>query len=470
MVLGQPIATAAQMRAADAATIADGAAGAELMDRAGRAVARAIAAFCGPDPVLVLCGPGNNGGDGYVVARELAVRGWPVSVARLAPPKTRDAIAMAALYTGTITSIAEAHPAPILVDALFGTGQERPLDARLAARLEALMAAADVCVAVDLPSGVDADSGALLGAARAHHLTVALGALKPAHVLYPAAALCGRIVVADIGIRVATDCCRIEAPLLPPPGFADHKYTRGYVFVAGGAMPGASALSARAAQAAGAGYVMLARAEGGSPLPASIIERQAEPQALEAMLEDERIGAVVIGPGLGRDGPASQRLDAVLDSGRALVLDADALILLGGDALPVARRLHGRPAVLTPHEGEFTRLFGDLGGSKIDRARAAAKTAGAVVVLKGPDTVVAAPDGRAAIAGRTSFWLSTAGTGDVLAGVIAAMLARGLPPFEAATAGVWLHGDAACRAGPALGADDLVPALKAAYADLTCPN
>ena len=468
-LFNRPVATAAEMRAADAATIASGVPSNVLMDRAGRAVARAIVDFSGPDSVLILCGPGNNGGDGYVIARELAARGWPVTVAQLAPPRTDDAIGQAARYHGPVCSLDEARPARILVDALFGTGLQRPLDGPVAQKLAELMQAATISVAVDLPSGVDTDSGALLGAEHRFDMTVALGALKPAHLLYPAAALCGRVVTADIGIPVSTECGVIDAPPLTAPDFADHKYTRGFVMNVGGAMPGASLLSARAAQAAGAGYVVLATAEPAAGHdPASIIQRHSAGADLENLLEDGRIGALVTGPGLGRDRDASLRLDAVLAAKASLVVDADALVLLAESAVPMTRRLHGRAAILTPHEGEFVRLFGDIAGSRIDRARAAARSADAVVVLKGATTVVAAPDGRVGISPAGSFWLSTAGTGDVLAGVIGAMLARGLDSFSAACAGVWLHGEAGVRAGAVLRADDLVPAIKTVVAEISC--
>jgi hydroxyethylthiazole kinase-like uncharacterized protein yjeF len=471
MVLEQTVATAHEMRHADAAAIASGTPGGELMDRAGRAVATAVAAFTGLDEVLVLCGPGNNGGDGYVIARELMARGWPVRVAQLAPPASPEAIAAAALYHGPVEPFDKARPRAILVDALFGTGMTRMLAPKLADRLQKLMEGSWVRVAVDLPSGVGTDDGSLLGAGLPFDMTVALAALKPAHLLYPAATLCGRIVTADIGIPVETACWRLGAPKLPPPGATDHKYTRGFAMIVGGEMPGAAMLAARGAQAAGAGYVVLAGEADHVTEPASIIQKRAGAADLELLIEDKRIGAVVIGPGLGRDREASVRLDAALsDISHPLVLDADALVLLGASAIPVARRLHGRKAVLTPHEGEFARLFGSLPGNRIERARTAANMAQAVIVLKGPDTVVAAPDGKVKIADAPNFWLSTAGTGDVLSGVIAAMLSRGLEPFEAACAGVWLHGEAARIAGPAIAADDLMPALKQAFAGCVCLN
>lgn len=456
--------TAQEMRVAEQRLFATGIPSRAVMERAGDGVAAAVAGYAGPAPTLVLCGPGNNGGDGYVVARLLKRRGWPVRVAALASPGTADSQDAAAGWDGPVEALEHAKPAPILIDALFGTGLSRTLDAAVAEPLHRLMAAARTRVAVDVPSGVDTDSGALLGVAHGFDMTVAIGALKPAHLLHPAAGLCGRLVVAGIGVDAVSSLTVLAAPRLSAPGPEDHKYRRGFVMVVGGAMPGAAELAGQGAMASGAGYGVVASLD--PPFetwPHALIRRQAEGEALERALEDARIGAVAVGPGLGRDRTAKQRLEAVLASGHRLVLDADALVLLSESALPLARKI-SQAAVLTPHEGEFARLFPEIRGSKIERARAAAKAAGAVVVLKGADTVIAAPDGRAAVNRHASNWLATAGTGDVLSGVIAAMLARGLEPFEAACAGVWLHGEASLRAGPVLVADDLITHLPRAVA------
>jgi hydroxyethylthiazole kinase-like uncharacterized protein yjeF len=459
-MMPRPILTAAAMRGAEARAIASGASVEALMERAGAAVAEAIWRHGSAAPTLILCGPGNNGGDGYVAARVLAARGHPVRVAALGDPATPAAHAARGAWSGPVEAFGDIRSAPLLVDALFGTGLSRGLDAQVAARWADLAEQARLCFAVDLPSGVASDDGAILSPVPRQHLTIALGALKPAHRLQPAAALCGRIVVADIGIAArGGDLVEVARPMLAPPGPADHKYMRGYVAVVGGAMAGAAMLAATAAQRAGAGYVMLADESVGDG-PESIVRRRGD---LAPLLDDGRIGAVVIGPGLGRDGAARRRIDAALDAGRALVIDADGLMLLGAGGLRRVSR-HPAMAVLTPHEGEFAALFGTLAGSKIDRARAAAARAGAVVLLKGADSVVAHPDGRAAIAPPASPWLASAGTGDVLAGIVAAMIARGLDPFDAAQAALWLHGEAARRAGPALIADDLVAQLGGALA------
>jgi hydroxyethylthiazole kinase-like uncharacterized protein yjeF len=445
--MARPILTAAEMRAAEERAIAGGTPVGLLMERAGQGVAEAAWRFAGPIRTSVLCGPGNNGGDGYVAARYLAERGMDVCVAALGEPKAGAAAAARAAWRGPVVSIEEAKPAPLLIDALFGTGLSRGLDEALATRLTGLAEAARIRVAVDLPSGVETDTGALLSAVPCFDLTVTFATLKPAHLLQPAAATCGRIVTVDIGIEAESRLTEIARPALAPPGPEDHKYTRGMVAVIGGAMPGASELAALAAAHAGAGYVQLLEPEPRFGPPHAIVRRVAADPG--QALDDKRIGAVVIGPGLGRDSEAECTLAAALERGRPLVIDGDALHLLGA-------RKPEAPAILTPHEGEFRALFPDLRqASKVERARAAAAQSGVVIVYKGADTVVAAPDGRAAIAGEASTWLSTAGTGDVLAGAIGAMLARGLAPFEAAQAGVWLHGKAARRAGPAFLADDL---------------
>lgn len=456
MPAGRPILTAAETRAAEEAIFAAGTSAEALMERAGAAVAEAAWRFAAMPPTLILCGPGNNGGDGYAAARHLAARGVPVRVAATGEPRTAAAQAMRARWDGPVEAVHETKAAPLLIDCLFGTGLTRGLDAALAGKLGRLAAAAKLRIAVDVPSGISTDDGAILSPVPQFDLTVALGVLKPAHLLQPAAALCGRVAVADIGLAAASRAWELARPQLPAPGVTDHKYSRGLVALIGGAMPGAAALSATAAARAGAGYVVLAGA--GAGLPHAIVRRDAADA-----LADVRTGAVVIGPGLGRDTDARRLLRGALGSGHPLVIDADALALLGRGGIGHIRRLRETP-ILTPHEGEFARLFGDLPGSRIDRARAAAASTGAVVLLKGADSLVAHPDGRVAINRCAPAWLASAGTGDVLAGVIAAMRARGMDAFAAAQAGLWLHTDAAHRAGPGLIADDLARHLPASLA------
>lgn len=456
-----PILTAQAMRAADAAAIAAGTPGVELMRRAGVAVADAVAACTGPAPVLVVCGPGNNGGDGYVAARHLAARGARVRLAALAEPRSDAAIRARAAWDGPVEPLADAAPAPVLVDALFGTGATRPLDPAARDPLARLVDAAHFSLAVDLPSGLQTDTGALLSAVPRFSATLALGALKPAHRLQPAAQLCGIVLLADIGVPISTHWHENARPALPAPGPRDHKYTRGMVMVIGGGMPGAARLSATAAFRAGAGMVRLYGAQGGAD---ALICRTIE--EVPAGLADARVNAVLVGPGMPPDACGRGLLEPALEAGHPLVLDAGALRLIGEIGI---ERLKDLPAmaILTPHDGEFDGLFGDapaVGASKIDRALAAAERSGAVVVHKGPDTVIAGPDGQVAVAAPNSAWLSTGGTGDVLAGIIAAMRARGLDAFAAASAGVWLHAEAARRAGPAFIADDLPIHLAGALA------
>ena len=449
----RPILTAAEMRAAEQRAIDAGTPAELLMERAGEGVAEAVWRFAGRQPVLVMCGPGNNGGDGYVAARYLQEKGIPVQVAALGEPKAGASAGARAAWGGPVVPIDEAQPAPVLIDALFGTGLSRGLHDDLASSLNQLSEQANVTVAVDLPSGVDTDSGAVLSLAPRCELTVTFAARKPAHLLQPAAALCGRVAVVDIGVPADSQVEMLGPPPPWAPGPTDHKYTRGQVAVIGGLMPGAAGLAALAAAHAGAGYVVLLEREPGVGVPHAVVRRPIA--ELSRTLADPRLRAVVVGPGLGRAADAEWAVGHALASGKALVIDGDALHLFGGRSIKV-------PVVLTPHEGEFRSAFPDIDNpSKVERAKAAAARSGAVIVYKGADTVVAAPDGRAAIAGDASPWLSTAGTGDVLAGAIGAMLARGQSPFEAAQEGVWLHGKAAHRLGRAFLSDDLASTLSA---------
>ncbi|MEE8609362.1 MAG: NAD(P)H-hydrate dehydratase [Sphingomonas aquatilis] len=451
---GQPILTAAQMRAAEDAAVASGTSVETLMQRAGEGIAAAVRRLTAGADVLVLCGPGNNGGDGFVAASVLQRLGLTVRVAADEAPRTPAACAARRGWQGDVESLNSARPAPVLIDCLFGTGLSRPLPAATDAVLARLAGAAQVVIAADLPSGVDADSGAVPDWVAAHPatLTLALGALKPAHVLEPAASACGTVRLIDLGLSERpADCVVATAPHLPQPGPESHKYTRGMVAVIVGAMEGAARLSGIAALRSGAGYVAL-YGDGGRGGPDALVHR---PYDIDA-LTDPRIGAILIGPGLGRDDDARQRLKALIAADdHALVVDGDALHLLDPDTL--AERSH--PVILTPHAGEFKALFGEGTGSLLDRARAAAKRTGAVVVLKGPTTIVAAP-ARTIVHPRGNPWLSTAGTGDVLAGAIAAQLAHaGTNPHAAASAGVWLHAQAARRLGASFIADDLANAL-----------
>ena len=451
MTSGRLILTTEQMIAAEQRAIGAGTSVETLMERAGAALAEAAYRYVGKMPALILCGPGNNGGDGYVAARHLAERGVAVRVAALTDPKTVAAKKARAGWKGEVEALdGGTEAAPLLIDALFGTGLKRGLEDTVATDLSRLAGASRARIACDVPSGIDSDTGAELSAVPAFDMTVAFGAVKPAHRLHPAMHKCGRVVTADIGVDPDSDWFEIGRPDLPALDPGGHKYSRGLVHALAGKMPGAIALAAKAAARGGAGYVRVSTSRQIDGLPASIVQTDT------AEVNDERIGCLLVGPGMG-DIP--QVLTLALTSRAPKVIDADGITELGEP-----ERLRGQDAILTPHEGEFERLFGKLEGSKADRALEAAQISGATIVLKGPDTLVASPDGRLGFAPPAPAWLATAGTGDVLAGMIAAMRARGLDAFDAACAGVWLHGRAAEIAGPSLIADDLADAIPNAFA------
>ncbi len=442
--------------------------GPALMAAAGRAVALAIRRRFRPCRVLVLAGPGNNGGDGYVAARLLERWGWDVGVAALAPPMG-DAALAAAAWRGPMRpfAVAEVARAGLVVDALFGAGLSRPVEGRAA---ELLAAARAPVVAVDVPSGVCGATGAVRGFAARAALTVTFFRRKPGHLLRPGRDLCGEVVLAEIGMPAAVlDRIRprtfANGPALwqlPRPDAASHKHSRGHVTILSGTrMAGAALLAARAARRIGAGLVTLACADAQSAFlhrlaepGALVMEAQGLQDLLGALTDDPKREVILLGPGLPPDASTRGAIATLLREGRRLVLDAGALSACAGQ--PEALR---GAAILTPHEGEFARLFGPVGGDRLSAARAAARRSGAVVLLKGADSVIAAPDGRAAINHNAPPWLATGGTGDVLAGLAAALLAQGLPAFEAAAAAAWLHGEAAGRIGPGLLAEDLPEAV-----------
>lgn len=442
----RPILTAEAMKACEQAAIDDGITVEGLMERAGEALAQAALRFAGPLPALVLCGPGNNGGDGYVAARHLAEKGVPVRVAALGHPMSTAAKWAQSQWSGPSETLGNAtQTAPLVIDALFGTGLKRGLEESVSANLSRLCDGAVVRLACDLPSGVETDSGQCLSPVPAFDLTVTFGALKPAHLVYPAMYRCGRLVVADIGLQPKSEWFEIAAPelLAVAPGL--HKYTRGLVHALAGKMPGAIALAAAAAARSGAGYVKVSTSRTIDSLPASIVQTDT------ADVNDPRIGCLLVGPGMGDIPPV---LTLALTSKAPKVIDADAITHLGEP-----ERLKGQDAIITPHEGEFRRLFGTLSGSRHDQALEAARRSGAVVVYKGPDTFVASPAGRLGFRPPAPGWLASAGTGDVLSGMIAALRSRGMAAFDAACAGVWLHARAAAIAGPEMIADDLVRAI-----------
>jgi NAD(P)H-hydrate epimerase len=467
--------TVAEMYRADALAVAAGTPGEALMEAAGRAIANEIRRRWASRPIAVLCGPGNNGGDGFVVARLLAADGWPVRVALLGERAALkgDAALNAGRWTGAVEPLTPAvlDGCDLVVDAIFGAGLARPPEGAARAVIEAINQRRLRCIAVDVPSGVHGDSGAVLGSAPRAQITVTFFRRKPGHLLLPGRLHCGETIVADIGIpatvlaEIAPRTFANETPLwraaMPRPAVDGHKYARGHAVVVGGAtMTGAGRLAARGALRAGAGLVTVACPPEAVPIYAAgtasvIVTPAAGAAAVAAFLADPRRNAVLIGPGAGRDAAIRATTLAVLGLRRRTVVDADALTVFAGDPGPLVTATAAADCVLTPHEGEFARLFGDLKGDKPARARGAAQRAGAVVLLKGPDTVIAAPDGRAAINANAPPTLATAGAGDVLAGFILGLLAQGMPAFEAACAATWLHGEAAAAFGAGLIADDL---------------
>lgn len=488
--------TSAQMRAVEAEVIAAGTPGIDLMRRAAEAVVRHVLGRTSPGArVLVLCGPGNNGGDGYVVAARLSEEGRDVEVGAIKAQDAMsgDAAIAAAGWNGPTRSVEAVEPGDhdLVVDALFGIGLSRDLDGAVAALIGRVNACGRPVTAVDVPSGIDADTGQVRGVAMRAAATVTFATRKPGHLLYPGRAHAGAVEVAEIGIPdalVATSGSElhVNAPALwsgalPRPGADGHKYDRGHALVVSGAPAhtGAARLAARGALRAGAGLVSVvtsarALAVNAAHLTAIMMRVCDDPDEFSDLLTDDRFNAIALGPALGVGEATRAWVTAALEADRATVLDADALTSFSGEA-EALRALtgapHERPIIITPHEGEMKRLLAGRDEpsakaravldhtSKLDRARQAADFMGCVVVLKGADTVIAAPDGRAAINENGSPWLATAGSGDVLGGIVTGLLAQGMPGFEAACAAVWMHADAATRFGPGLIAEDLPETL-----------
>jgi ADP-dependent NAD(P)H-hydrate dehydratase / NAD(P)H-hydrate epimerase len=489
------ILTTAEMEHADRLAIAAGTPGFALMMSAGQAIAQVAMDLVEEGPIIVVAGRGNNGGDGFVAAAELAARGREVSVILICE---RD------ILSGDAASAARGWKYPVLpfnpqaigrpaliIDALFGAGLNRNVKGEPEQMIEAINANGAPILSVDLPSGVNGTSGAVMGIAVKATETVTFFRRKPAHLLLPGRIQCGRVRVADIGIdtnvlaeiqpQTFENIPALWRRSFPVPRIDGHKYSRGHTVVASGNMAstGAARLSARGALRAGAGLVTLASprnalAVNASALSAVMVHSVDTAIEFAELLTDKRFNACVIGPGAGINQRTRDFVQMALSAKRGLVLDADALTSFAEtpDHLFEAIKATQDPqVVLTPHEGEFPRLFSDISNkhplrSKLERVRAAAGRSGAVVLLKGPDTVVASPDGRATIAANAPPWLATAGAGDVLAGMISGMLAQGVPAFEAACIGVWMHGEAAREAGPGLIAEDLPEVLPAVFRHL----
>jgi NAD(P)H-hydrate epimerase len=465
--------TPIQMGQADRAAEAAGGSGDAMMEAAGAAVAVSMGGRWSMRPVTVLCGPGNNGGDGFVAARHLQAACWPVKVALLGDRETLrgEAAHAASLWDGDVVPLTPQclDGAGLVVDAMFGAGLSRPLEGQALEMVETLKARKIPICAVDVPSGLDGATGRVLGAAAAAELTVTFFRKKPGHLLYPGRGLCGELVVAPIG--TPTSVLDAIAPhtwengpdlwldRYPWPQAESYKYTRGEVLILGGeAITGASRMTTEAASRAGAGMVTLAAPTAvwniyATALTNAIVRRFDGLVAWEALLADKRRNVIALGPGAGVGAATRAFVLAALATKRATVLDADALTSFAEAPADLFSAIEG-PCVMTPHAGEFMRLF-HVDGDKLERTRAAAQTSGAVVLLKGPDTVIAAPDGRAIVNSNAPPELATGGSGDVLTGIIAGLMAQGMAPFEAAAAGVWLHGAAAASFGIGLVAQDL---------------
>ena len=482
-----------ELAQADRMTIAGGVSGFSLMESAGNAVADIVSAQYAPRArVFVVAGPGNNGGDGFVAARLLAERHYAVKVLVVGEPQTLkgDAAEAAKKWKGQIVA---AHPdelqgADVIVDALFGAGLDRPVGGLALAMIDAMNNRNAPIIAVDLPSGVNGTSGAVMGAAvRASH-TVTFFRKKVGHLLFPGRACCGPISVAQIGIADSV-LARIEPRTFenipglwrnkfPVPRAEGHKYDRGHAAIVSGPMwsTGAARLAARSALRAGAGLVTIASPRDALAVNAAaslaVMVRPVDGAAeLRGFLADARFNAVAIGPGIGVDEATCELVLTTLSGDRGVVLDADAMTSFAKTPQRLATALKARgdrATILTPHDGEFSRYFHSLDthtevGSKLDRARCAARLTGVTVLIKGADTVVAAADGRASIASNAPAYLATAGAGDVLSGIITGLLAQHMPSFEAASAGVWLHGEAARAFGPGLISEDLPEMLPRVY-------
>lgn len=457
--------TSAEMLAAENSLIDDGTTVDALMQRAGQGAAQQIWRVSRDMPTLVLCGPGNNGGDGYVIAECLRKKGVPVSVAATGESKTEAAKNARDQWKGDVLAIDNAPSDQQVIDCLFGTGLRRPVSGNLLDRYLHLCGEAKRSIAIDVPSGIETDTGQLLNEVPDFDLTIALGSTKPAHFIEPARSKVGTVLPVDIGIDAKSNVRVASKPSITAPSAKDYKYTRGFVAIVAGKMPGAAQLSALAAQVSGAGYVKIfAPRSFRCPYASIVVQNYDDVSDLSELLKDDRLDAIVLGPGLGRDTDAKAVVDTVLESDHQLVIDADALTVLG-ESFSKSVSERNQATIATPHTGEFQQIVDEANKGKINSTKCLAKKANATILNKGSDTVIAHSNGDVALTSISNSWLSTAGTGDVLAGVIAARLASIRDPFLAAQEGHWLHNRAAQLAGAAFSPEALIEKLPTALAE-----
>ncbi|NDE91278.1 MAG: NAD(P)H-hydrate dehydratase [Alphaproteobacteria bacterium] len=482
--------SAQQMRMAEQIAVQAGTPLIVLMERAGLAVAEQVMARYSKRPTVILCGPGNNGGDGFVAARHLAAKGWPVRIllygkleeltpeAKVAASRWRGAVITASI---AVLENALQKGAQLIIDAFYGIGLRRPIVGEAAALLQIINRSRLPIVSVDIPSGLNADTGQVFGQSAVADLTICFFRKKIAHVLMPGRMLCGEILLVDIGIpeqtlqNITLQICENHPDLwigyYPQPQLNQNKFDRGHVLVLGGSeMTGAARLAAQAAQRIGTGLVSIAAPQSAyfiyaasmtSIMVKAVEEEDGFTHSFQKILDDRRINVVVLGPGSGETPITRSAVQLALASGKKCVLDADALNVFAGDAESLKRILHPR-CIITPHEGEFSRLFDrviDPRLDKISRAKAAAAFLGCPVVLKGADTIIASPEGLAVINTNAPATLATAGAGDVLAGFIAGLMAQGVDVYPAGCIGTWLHSAVASEYGPCLIAEDLIAGL-----------
>ncbi len=476
-----------QMYKADTLAEQGGVPSLDLMEATGEAIAGEISNRWAKRPVSVLAGPGNNGGDGFVAARLLSTAGWPVRLALLGDEGALkgDAAVNAGRWRGETEELTPRilDDDPLVVDALFGAGLSRPLEGPARTLVQTINERRLDCIAVDIPSGVDGDSGEISGGghcALKAEVTVTFFRAKTGHYLMPGREYCGQMVIADIGIpdsvldhihpKTFINGTGLWLDDFPWPQAAGHKYSRGHAIVCGGAgMTGAARLAAMGARRLGAGLVTIAAPSDACSIyareePGTIVKAVDDVAGFRELIGDSRKNAVLAGPGLGVSETTREKVLSALASGKATVIDADGLSAFADDPDTLFESING-PCLMTPHDGEFKRLF-SIRGDKIARTRRAAVTTGCVVLLKGADTVIAESSGNAVINATGTPDLATAGSGDVLAGMALGLMTQGMNPYQAACASAWIHGAAAVKTGPGLIAEDLPANLPLVLLDL----